>query len=222
MGENNREMRILVVLPLLVCCAHAIPKEWNMEDGAAMLSLLQMDSAPSEDATSYTDEEFAGLMNKIIMKASEMRVVMNKLGISDTDSVKSLEDHFTKLGEAHKDLGEGVLDKEELRSRGLQARECVKHAFSCSKEAATCPQPSQCKQVMEGCTRAASACGVGQLEKHAEKKEHEPEVKDAVTKVKPAVAVKKVKALTDQSKSLDERLSLLQSALADELEEMDA
>ena len=34
------------------------------------------------------------------------------------DSVKSLEDHFTKLGEAHKDLGEGVLDKEELRSRG--------------------------------------------------------------------------------------------------------
>ena len=35
-----------------------------------------------------------------------------------SDSVDSLEEHFAKLGEAHKDLGEGVLDKEELRQRG--------------------------------------------------------------------------------------------------------
>ena len=54
-----------------------------------MGSFFKLNTCVFQDATSYTDEEFASLMNKIIQKASEMRVVMNKLEISDTGDTPS-------------------------------------------------------------------------------------------------------------------------------------
>merc|ERR1719409_1752151 len=101
---------------------------------------------------------------------------MNKLGISDTDSVEKVEQHFIRLGESghHGDLGEGNTSEEQLRLHGLQARSCVKHAVTCSHMAASChATPKHCKVVVENCSRAAAACGVedvGESEKAKEEK----------------------------------------------------
>merc|ERR1712072_174901 len=117
-----------------------------------------------------------------------MRVVMNKLGISDTDSVAALEQHFVHLGQEHADLGEGMTSQEELRAHGLKSRACVKYATSCSRQAAGCQgAPKDCfsdSKVVDGCTRAAATCGVGDsadpkddpalIEQHAKKTETAP------------------------------------------------
>jgi len=149
---------------LLACLVHAVPEETSSAVGD-LLSLVQEEKSHQEqESATYSDEEFAGLMNSIIMKASKMRVVMNKLGISDTDSVKTVEKHFIRLGKEHADLGEGMENEEELRLRGLQARSCVKHATSCSRDAASCHGPiGECAQVVKGCTQAAASCGVRRL-----------------------------------------------------------
>jgi len=124
-----------------------------------LMSLVQEEY---QKPTAFTSGEFAKMMNKIIMRASQMRTVMNKLGISDTDSVKTVEQHFIKLGEKS-ELGEGV-QEEDLRLRGLQARSCVRQATSCSRDAAGChDEPTYCKPVVERCSRAAAACGIGSL-----------------------------------------------------------
>merc|ERR1711935_1166859 len=126
-----------------------------------------------QEVAEYSAEEFAGMMNRIISKASKMRVVMNKLGISDTDSVKAVEAHFIKLGKEHTELGEGTANEEEMRLRGLQARSCVKKATSCSREAAGCDREVKyCKSVIAGCTQAASACGISNLGEAKENTQH--------------------------------------------------
>jgi len=162
---------------LLACLwiAHAVPEESASAVGD-LLSLVQEEKMSAHEVIAdYDPEQFAGMMNKIIVRASKMRVVMNKLGISDTDSVKTVEMHFIKLGKEHADLGEGMQTEEELRLRGLQARSCVKHATSCSRDAAGChDEPKFCKSVVEGCTRAAAACGINHLgeSKDSRKKSH--------------------------------------------------
>merc|ERR1712022_67337 len=130
-------------------------------------------------------------MNKIIMRASKMRVVMNKLGISDTDSVQSVEEHFLKLSKAHADLGEGMTNEEELRVHGLKARSCVKHAMGCSSMAAKCHGlPGDCKGVVETCSRAGAACGIcGLGEANAAKpKKSKGKHQHATVKTSPAQA----------------------------------
>jgi len=156
-----------LVMLVMLACAHAIPEE----DRASVLSDLtylvqeRTKNAPPEVAE-YDTEQFASLMNRIVQQAGKMRIVMNKLGISDTDSVQKVEEHFIKLGESHDDLGEGTTSREQLRLHGLQARACVKHAVSCSHMAASChATPKHCKPVVEHCSRAAAACGVGESKK---------------------------------------------------------
>ena len=97
-------------------------------------------------AAHYNTETFALLMNKMIDRASKMRIVMNKLGISDTgglstgcgspelycvaESVKTVETHFIKLGKEHADLGESIEDEEELRLRGVFTLWFSKHLMT--------------------------------------------------------------------------------------------
>merc|ERR1712216_166607 len=167
-------MRALVGLLLaLAASAHVFPAG-DFEDRVGDLGVLgqQGETEPPRDVASYTATQFAQLMNQIITRASQMRVVMNKLGISDTDSVAALEQHFVRLGQEHADLGEGMTSQEELRAHGLKARACVKYATSCSREAAGCQgAPKDCfsdSKVVDGCTRAAATCGVGDLRESAE------------------------------------------------------
>jgi len=156
-----------------------------------MLSFAQISESVPQVAE-MNAEEFAGLMNKIIQKASEMRGVMNKLGISDTDSVRKVEQHFIRLGEQHHDLGDGATSEEELRLHGLRARACVKHAVTCSHMAATChATPKHCKAVVNNCSHAAAACGIGE-DKKVKKKKKKAVAKEVTTpKVAPKPTPKK-------------------------------
>jgi len=158
--------RALVALLLCAALAHAVPTEDSSEAIGDLMMLAQERTGPVPTVSHYTREQFAVLMNKIIMRASKMREVMNKLGISDTESVRQVEQHFVALGEEHEDLGDGMTNQEDLRLHGLRARECVKHATSCSRMAAGCPHgPKHCKSVVNHCSRAASACGIGESKK---------------------------------------------------------
>jgi len=155
----------LVLCVALFACAQCEEDE----PVGGMLGLIQVSESVPQVAE-MDAEEFAGLMNKIIQKASEMRGVMNKLGISDTDSVRKVEQHFIRLGEQHHDLGDGATSEEELRLHGLRARSCVKHAVTCSHMAASChATPKHCKEVVNHCSHAAAACGIGE-DKNVKKK----------------------------------------------------
>jgi len=165
-----------------------------------LLILVQEEKMRAPQVDDMNQEQFALLMNKIIMRASKMRVVMNKLGISDTDSVQSVEEHFLKLGKEHADLGEGMTNEEELRVHGLKARSCVKHAMGCSSVAAECHGlPSDCKGVVETCSRAGAACGIRGLGEsaHTKKKKKKKSSKakhDSKSKSAPAKPPKAAKA----------------------------
>merc|ERR1711988_215429 len=206
---NLRRMRVVVAaVVLLACLVHAVPEETSSAVGD-LLSLVQEEKSHQEqESATYSDEEFAGLMNAIIMKASKMRVVMNKLGISDTDSVKTVEKHFIRLGKEHTDLGEGMENEEELRLRGLQARSCVKHATSCSRDAASCHGPiGECAQVVKGCTQAAASCGVRRLgEAKDDKKDAANAKKDTANAKKAAANAKKApKAKVEKAQPAPEK-----------------
>merc|ERR1711865_149023 len=157
-------MHAFAVFSVLACAVYAVPSSESVEAVGDLMSLAQerSGSMPPQVAH-YTREQFAVLMNKIIKKASKMRMVMNKLGISDTESVRQVEQHFIHLGEEQEDLGDGMVSQEDLRLQGLQARECVKHATSCSRMAAGCPmRPKRCNRVVQHCSHAAAACGIGE------------------------------------------------------------
>merc|ERR1712093_434121 len=168
-------MKVAFAVLALVVCAYAIPEE-DIHSALSDLTSLVQEQKSAPAVAEYNVEQFATLMNKIVGQAGKMRVVMNKLGISDTDSVEKVEQHFINLGEshAHGDLGEGDSSEEQLRLHGLQARSCVKHAVTCSHMAASChATPKHCKAVVENCSRAAAACGVedvGESEKAKEEK----------------------------------------------------
>merc|ERR1711959_594544 len=157
-------MKVAFAVLALVVCAYAIPEE-DIHSALSDLTSLVQEQKSAPEVAEYNVEQFATLMNRIVGQAGKMRVVMNKLGISDTDSVEKVEQHFINLGESghHGDLGEGNTSEEQLRLHGLQARSCVKHAVSCSHMAASChATPKHCKPVVEHCSRAAAACGVGE------------------------------------------------------------
>merc|ERR1711924_506696 len=168
-------MKVAFAMLALVVCAYAVPEE-DVHSALSDLTSLVQEQKSAPAVAEYNVEQFATLMNKIVGQAGKMRVVMNKLGISDTDSVEKVEQHFIRLGEshAHGDLGEGDSSEEQLRLHGLQARSCVKHAVTCSHMAASChATPKHCKAVVETCSRAAAACGVedvGESEKAKEEK----------------------------------------------------
>merc|ERR1711990_1308722 len=129
-------MKVAFAMLALVVCAYAIPEE-DVHSALSDLTSLVQEQKSAPAVAEYNVEQFATLMNKIVGQAGKMRVVMNKLGISDTDSVEKVEQHFIRLGEshAHGDLGEGDSSEEQLRLHGLQARSCVKHAVTRSPEA---------------------------------------------------------------------------------------
>merc|ERR1719478_970517 len=168
-------MKVAFAVLALVVCAYAIPEE-DIHSALSDLTSLVQEQKSAPEVAEYSVEQFATLMNRIVGQAGKMRVVMNKLGISDTDSVEKVEQHFINLGESghHGDLGEGNTSEEQLRLHGLQARSCVKHAVTCSHMAASChATPKHCKAVVENCSRAAAACGVedvGESEKAKEEK----------------------------------------------------
>jgi len=169
-------MKVAFAMLALVVCAYAIPEE-DVHSALSDLTSLVQEQKSAPAVAEYNVEQFATLMNKIVGQAGKMRVVMNKLGISDTDSVEKVEQHFIRLGEshAHGDLGEGDSSEEQLRLHGLQARSCVKHAVTCSHMAASChATPKHCKAVVENCSRAAAACGVADIGE-SEKDEDEDE-----------------------------------------------
>merc|ERR1712216_692332 len=169
MGSMGLRVALVLCVALFACAQCE-----EDEPVGGMLGLIQVSESVPQVAE-MDAEEFAGLMNKIIHKASEMRGVMNKLGISDTDSVRKVEQHFIRLGEQHHDLGDGATSEEELRLHGLRARSCVKHAVTCSHMAASChATPKHCKAVVENCSRAAAACGVADIGE-SEKDEDEDE-----------------------------------------------
>jgi len=201
MGISREMAKLLIALTLVVCVAGAtaIPSEESIMAMGDLMTLVQEKEASVPQVADYSREEFAGLMNKIIGQASKMRVVMNKLGISDTESVQAVEAHFIKLGEEQEDLGDGMTSEEELRQRGLQARNCVSHGTSCSRMAAACPHsPKHCPQVVKSCARAASSCGIGESKsaraKAAQhdavtvKRLHDTEVKEHAQQQKEAEA----------------------------------
>jgi len=173
---------MLAFLALAATAAHEPSDDFEDHVGALVVLMQQGETEAPVDVASYTAEQFSGLINKIITRASQMRVVMNKLGISDTDSVQDLEEHFVRLGTQHADLGEGMTSVEELRQHGLKARACVQYATSCSREAAGCQgSPSECfgdDKVVVGCTRAAASCGVGELGESSDPKD-DPALIDA-------------------------------------------
>lgn len=153
-------MRLWLTLALLAAAVSATGHT------AELVALVQEgESEPPTDVATFSAAQFAGLMNALITRASRMRVVMNKLGISDTDSQQVLEARFVQLGNSHADLGEGMNTAEEFRKHGLKARSCVKYAGMCSRQAAGCSgAPKDCfsdDKEVEDCTRAAVVCGVG-------------------------------------------------------------
>jgi len=193
-----------------------------------LLTLVQEEKMHAPQVNDMDQEQFALLMNKIIMRASKMRVVMNKLGISDTDSVQSVEEHFLKLGKAHADLGEGMTNEEELRVHGLKARSCVKHAMGCSSMAAKCHGlPGDCKGVVETCSRAGAACGIRGLgesahtkkNKKSAKAKHDSKSKSAPAKPKKAAKVKKASKTTAPKPEPKEEEELLEVEEAKDDEE---
>jgi len=199
--------RFLAVLALVACIgAQAAPEGFFNHAGDLVTLMEESETDTPTDVASYNAEQFAGLMNALITRASKMRVVMNKLGISDTDSVHSLEQHFVDLGNEHTDLGEGMTTAAEFRKHGLQARNCVEYAGKCSRQAVGCQgAPSECfsdDKELEDCTRAASVCGVGDLGESKDtaaapaKKEAKKEAKKApaAKEEKPAAAKKEEKA----------------------------
>merc|ERR1711871_1528795 len=170
MGVIGETMhRFLAVLALAACLgAQAAPEGFFVHAGDLVSLMEEAETNTPTDMASYNAEQFAGLMNALITRASKMRVVMNKLGISDTDSVRSLEQHFVDLGNEHADLGEGMTTAAEFRKHGLQAR-----------------------------ARAASVCGIGDLgeSKDAAPAPKKAEEKKAPAKKeeKPAAPAKKPK-----------------------------
>lgn len=196
----------LCAMVVLVTFAQAIPTEDNMQAVGSLLNLVQEQKAPPQVAE-YDVEQFATLMNRIVQQAGKMRIVMNKLGISDTDSVRKVEEHFIRLGESHHDLGEGTATEEQLRLHGLQARLCVKHAVTCSHMAAGChATPKHCKQVVEHCSQAAAACGVGESMK-TKKKEKEKAKSDSEMKIQKDETKGKKKPATVTSSAHHEEKS---------------
>jgi len=153
--------RLLILLVVaMASVVNAIP-EAHVEAVEDLVALGAGEKMAAPEVGDMDQIQFATLMNKIIERASKMRVIMNKLGISDSESAQAVEQHFVNLGQAHRDLGEGNMNEEELRARGLQARSCVKHAMSCSRIASSCHgEPAQCKSVTENCSRAGAACGI--------------------------------------------------------------
>merc|ERR1711871_1575525 len=189
MGVIGETMhRFLAVLALAACLgAQAAPEGFFVHAGDLVSLMEEAETNTPTDMASYNAEQFAGLMNALITRASKMRVVMNKLGISDTDSVRSLEQHFVDLGNEHADLGEGMTTAAEFRKHGLQARACVEYAGKCSRQASGCQgAPMECfsdDKELEDCTRAASVCGIGDL---GESKDAAPAPKKAEEKKAPA------------------------------------
>merc|ERR1719409_1504517 len=100
-------MKVAFAVLALVVCAYAIPEE-DIHSALSDLTSLVQEQKSAPEVAEYNVEQFATLMNRIVQQAGKMRLVMNKLGISDTDSVQKVEDHFVKLGESHHDLGEGT------------------------------------------------------------------------------------------------------------------
>merc|ERR1711934_549785 len=201
-------MRFLVLALLLAVAVDAIPEEDRITAGEDLLNsedlmaLVQEEKMIAPDVGDMSPVQFSLLMNRIITKASKMRVVMNKLGISDTDSQAALEQHFIRLGKAHSDLGEGNISGEELRQRGLQARSCVKHASSCSQYASKCNgDPTKCQSVVENCSHAGAACGITGLGEG--KTEGPPEGANVYHK-KTKAAKKKAPAKKKNSKVADD------------------
>merc|ERR1711871_1902272 len=189
MGVIGETMhRFLAVLALAARIgAQAAPEGFFVHAGDLVSLMEEAETNTRTDMASYNAEQFAGLMNALITRASKMRVVMNKLGISDTDSVRSLEQHFVDLGNEHADLGEGMTTAAEFRKHGLQARACVEYAGKCSRQASGCQgAPMECfsdDKELEDCTRAASVCGIGDL---GESKDAAPAPKKAEEKKAPA------------------------------------
>merc|ERR1711934_1294469 len=199
-------MRFLVLALLLAVAVDAIPEEDRITAGEDLLNsedlmaLVQEEKMIAPDVGDMSPVQFSLLMNRIIIKASKMRVVMNKLGISDTDSQAALEQHFIRLGKAHSDLGEGNISGEELRQRGLQARSCVKHASSCSQYASKCNgDPTKCQSVVENCSHAGAACGITGLGEG--KIEGPPEGADVYHKKAKAAPAKKKAASSEKKKA---------------------
>merc|ERR1711871_118769 len=210
MGVIGETMhRFLAVLALAARIgAQAAPEGFFVHAGDLVSLMEEAETNTPTDMASYNAEQFAGLMNALITRASKMRVVMNKLGISDTDSVRSLEQHFVDLGNEHADLGEGMTTAAEFRKHGLQARACVEYAGKCSRQASGCQgAPMECfsdDKELEDCTRAASVCGIGDL---GESKDAAPAPKKAEEKKapakkeeKPAAPAKKPKTPTPAKK----------------------
>merc|ERR1711934_245165 len=199
-------MRFLVLALLLAVAVDAIPEEDRITAGEDLLNsedlmaLVQEEKMIAPDVGDMSPVQFSLLMNRIITKASKMRVVMNKLGISDTDSQAALEQHFIRLGKAHSDLGEGNISGEELRQRGLQARSCVKHASSCSQYASKCNgDPTKCQSVVENCSHAGAACGITGLGEG--KTEGPPEGANVYHKKAKAAPAKKKAASSEKKKA---------------------
>jgi len=169
----------LVVLLIVTVNAVEIPEEHvtAVDDLMVMMQEENMPNAPQ--VNDMDPEQFSELMNRIISRASKMRGVMNKLGISDKDSVQAVEEHFLKLGKAHRDLGEGDTTDEDLRVHGLKARSCVKHATKCSGLAATChgESPVDCNSVVASCSRAGAACGLTGIGESVSPKDTKKKVK---------------------------------------------
>merc|ERR1711959_161860 len=110
-------MKVAFAVLALVVCAYAIPEE-DIHSALSDLTSLVQEQKSAPEVAEYSVEQFATLMNRIVGQAGKMRVVMNKLGISDTDSVEKVEQHFINLGESghHGDLGEGNTSEEQLRA----------------------------------------------------------------------------------------------------------
>merc|ERR1711924_585452 len=92
-------MKVAFAVLALVVCAYAIPEE-DIHSALSDLTSLVQEQKSAPEVAEYSVEQFATLMNRIVGQAGKMRVVMNKLGISDTDSVEKVEQHFINLGES--------------------------------------------------------------------------------------------------------------------------
>jgi len=79
-------MRALILLVCVVTAfaAHEPRGDVHGHINSLVALIQEGEMEPPTDIANYSAEQFAGLMNNIIIRASKMREVMNNLGISDT------------------------------------------------------------------------------------------------------------------------------------------
>merc|ERR1711924_488738 len=113
-------MKVAFAVLALVVCAYAIPEE-DIHSALSDLTSLVQEQKSAPEVAEYSVEQFATLMNRIVGQAGKMRVVMNKLGISDTDSVEKEE----KIVEQPKGVKEGLKSKPLWRTARVRQLRAV-------------------------------------------------------------------------------------------------